>query len=58
MAQNAASQSGLDPALLKKMLPMLAMLSSDSWRNKLVPRPSAGVFGTPWIVNAGQMIGN
>jgi hypothetical protein len=24
--QNAASQSGLDPALLKKMLPMLAML--------------------------------
>jgi hypothetical protein len=26
VAQNAASQSGLDPALLKKMLPMLAML--------------------------------
>jgi len=25
VAQNAASQSGLDPALLKKMLPMLAM---------------------------------
>lgn len=27
VAQNAASQSGLDPALLKKMLPMLAMLA-------------------------------
>ncbi len=26
VAQNAASQSGLDPALLKKMLPMLAMV--------------------------------
>ena len=26
VAQNAASQSGLDPMLLKKMLPMLAML--------------------------------
>ncbi len=26
VAHNAASQSGLDPALLKKMLPMLAML--------------------------------
>jgi len=26
VAQNAASKSGLDPALLKKMLPMLAML--------------------------------
>ena len=26
VAQNAASRSGLDPALLKKMLPMLAML--------------------------------
>ncbi len=26
VAQNAASQSGLDPAVLKKMLPMLAML--------------------------------
>jgi hypothetical protein len=26
VAQNAASQTGLDPSLLKKMLPMLAML--------------------------------
>ena len=26
VAQNAASQSGLDPSVLKKMLPMLAML--------------------------------
>ena len=28
VAQNAASQSGLDPSLLKKMLPMLAMLAA------------------------------
>jgi hypothetical protein len=28
VAQNAAAQSGLDPSLLKKMLPMLAMLVS------------------------------
>ena len=28
VAQNAATQSGLDPSLLKKMLPMLAMLVS------------------------------
>ena len=28
VAQNAASRSGLDPSLLKKMLPMLAMLVS------------------------------
>ena len=28
VAQNAAGQSGLDPALLKKMLPMLAMLAA------------------------------
>ena len=28
VAQNAASQSGLDPSLLKKMLPILAMLVS------------------------------
>lgn len=28
VAQNAAGQTGLDPALLKKMLPMLAMLVS------------------------------
>ena len=28
VAQNAAGQTGLDPALLKKMLPMLAMLAA------------------------------
>ena len=30
VAQNAASQTGLDPALLEKMLPMLAMLVAGS----------------------------
>src|SRR5512132_2120164 len=38
VAQNAASQSGLAPALLKKMLPLLAMLVAGY----LAKRPDAG----------------
>ncbi len=34
VAQNAASQSGLDPSLLKKMLPMLAMLVTGYMANQ------------------------
>lgn len=34
VAQNAASQSGLDPGLLKKMLPMLAMLVAGYMANQ------------------------
>lgn len=44
VAQNAASKSGLDPSLLKKMLPMLAMLVSG-YMAKLQganAQPSAG----------------
>ena len=45
VAQNASSQSGLDPALLKKMLPMLAMLVAGFMAKQQgggAPRPSAG----------------
>jgi hypothetical protein len=38
VAQNAASQSGLDPSLLKKMLPMLAMLVAGF----MAKQPAAG----------------
>jgi hypothetical protein len=34
VAQNAAAQSGLDPGLLKKMLPMLAMLVAGYMANQ------------------------
>ena len=34
VAQNAASQSGLDPGVLKKMLPMLAMLVAGYMANQ------------------------
>ena len=42
VAANAASQSGLDPALLKKMLPMLAMLVTG-----YMSRQSAGATARP-----------
>ena len=46
VAQNAASQSGLDPGTLQKMLPMLAMLvagymARQSGAGNPVPSPSA-----------------
>jgi hypothetical protein len=41
VAQNAAGQSGLDPALLKKMLPMLAMLAAGAMSK------SQGAAATP-----------
>ena len=46
VAQNAASQSGLDPGMLQKMLPMLAMLvagymARQSGAGNPVPSPSA-----------------
>jgi hypothetical protein len=43
VAQNAASQSGLAPALLKKMLPLLAMLVAGY----LAKRPDAGTEAQP-----------
>jgi hypothetical protein len=43
VAQNAASQSGLAPALLKKMLPMLAMLVAGY----MAKQPDAGTEARP-----------
>lgn len=51
VAQNAAAQSGLDPSLLKKMLPMLAMLvtgymaKQQSGETEAQPSPGAGLGG-------------
>jgi hypothetical protein len=46
VAQNAASQSGLDPGVLKKMLPMLAMLVAGYMAKQGTPgaaaQPSSG----------------
>lgn len=50
VAQNAASQSGLDPSLLKKMLPMLAMLVTGYMAKRqdatAQPSPQAGGLGS------------
>ncbi len=57
VAQNAASQSGLDPMLLKKMLPMLAMLvagyMSKQGSAAGSPAPGGGLGGV-----LGGMLGN
>jgi hypothetical protein len=51
VAQNAASQSGLDPTLLKKMLPMLAMLvagfmaKQHNAGTEAQPSPAGGGLG-------------
>ena len=49
VAQHAASQSGLDPAVLKKMLPMLAMLVAGFMAKQqgatAQPAPSGGGLG-------------
>ena len=49
VAQNAAGSSGLDPALLRKMLPMVAMLAAGfmAKRSAAAPSPSpAGGLGS------------
>ena len=49
VAQNAASQSGLEPSLLKKMLPMLAMLVAGHMAKQgggaAAAQPSGGGLG-------------
>ena len=63
VAQNAASQTGLDPSLLKKMLPMLAMLvtgymakqrSGAAPASGLSASKSGGLLGA--LLNAGQSV--
>lgn len=51
VATNASAQTGLDPALLKKMLPMLAMLVAgfmarqQGGQAQAAPQPGGGLFG-------------
>lgn len=57
VAQNAASQTGLDPALLKKMLPIVAMLVAGvlSKQGAAAPRAPSGGAGAADIL--GGLIG-
>ena len=52
VAQNAAAQTGLDPTLLKKMLPMLAMLvagyMAKQGRASAAPQAGGGGLGDCW----------
>jgi hypothetical protein len=41
VAQNASTTSGIDPALLKKMLPMLAMLLAGFMAKQGMSQPAA-----------------
>jgi hypothetical protein len=52
VAQNAATQTGLDPALLKKMLPMLAMLVAG-----FMARQGAGAAAQPPAAQGGGLGG-
>jgi hypothetical protein len=59
VAQNAASQSGLDPALLKKMLPMLAMLvagymAKQRAASAAAAQPSPAGGGLGGLLGGGQ----
>ncbi len=58
VAQNAASQSGLDPALLKKMLPMLAMVVTGlmaKQQGSAAAQPSAAGEGLASLL--GSLVG-
>ena len=51
VAQNAASQSGLDPDLLRKMLPMLAMLVAGF----MAKQPGSGAAAPPAAPSGGAL---
>ena len=53
VAQNASSQTGLDPSLLKKMLPMLAMLVAGF----MAKRQSAGAQPSSAGGGLGELLG-
>jgi hypothetical protein len=53
VAQDAAGRSGLDPALLRQMLPMLAMLVTG-----FMSRQQGGSAGTPASAPAGGGLGD
>jgi hypothetical protein len=56
VAQNAASQSGLDPSLLKKMLPMLAMLVAGFMAKQQGPVSDAA-YAAPSGGGLGDLLG-
>jgi hypothetical protein len=57
VAQNAAAQTGLDPTLLKKMLPMLAMLVAG-YMSKQGGSPAAGAPASGGLSDAlGGLVG-
>lgn len=57
VAQHAASTSGLDPSLLKKMLPMVAMLAAGAMAGKANgAQAGGGLGGLPG--GLGGMLGN
>ena len=65
VAQNAAAQSGLDSSLLKKMLPMLAMLVAGYIAKQTDARPTGQPFqeggllgGFGGLSGIGGMLGN
>ncbi|WP_028319565.1 DUF937 domain-containing protein [Desulfobulbus elongatus] len=55
VAQNAASQSGLDPSLLKKMLPMLAMLVTGLMAGG---QPGTAAGAAPTSQDGGGLLGS
>jgi hypothetical protein len=62
VAQNAASSTGLDPALLKKMLPMLAMMVAGLMAKRSGPQPTSSAtdsVGSPGGLGSvlGDLIG-
>jgi hypothetical protein len=60
VAQNAAGRTGLDPSLLKKMLPLLAMLVAGymAKQNRAPSQPGAGPGNQGGLGNAGGGLGN
>jgi hypothetical protein len=58
VAQNAASQTGLDPSVLKKMLPMLAMLVTGYMaKQRSGTAPAAGLSGGGLSAALGGLLG-
>jgi hypothetical protein len=56
VAQNAAAQTGLDPALLKKMLPMIAMLVAGYMAKQRAG--AAAAAGAPSTGSLGDLLGS
>jgi hypothetical protein len=64
VAQNAAGRSALDPALLKKMLPILAMLAAGYMARQqggagasMAPRAAGGLGGAAGAGGLGDVLG-